>query len=80
MSMRTIFLEALVEYTTNFEVVQDAADMILAFVPFSRNTPYDFMPGDIDDLHYYIADKVGISVYDVVLEELSDGVHIGIDY
>ena len=78
--MRQIFIEAIEAFGVPYEISYDQANLILAFVPFSRNTPYPFMPGDIDDLHYYIADQVGIPVYDVILEETRDGVQIGIDY
>ena len=78
--MREIFIDAIEAFDAPYSISYDRNNMILATLLFSRATPYAFMPGDIDDLHYFIAERVGIPVYDVILEELSNGVTIGIDY
>ena len=74
--MRDRFLDSMDGFGVPYSISYETANMILAQVNFGNQ----FSSLDVDDLQDWISYKLGLPIFDVIIEENRDGVQVGLEF
>lgn len=76
---RETFLDVIDSFDVDYEISYDTTDMILVFIPTPRANAMIKQEVFADEIQYAIADA-GANIYDVIVEDLRDGIQVGIEF
>lgn len=76
---RETFLDVIDSFDVDYEISHDTTDMILVFIPTPRANAMIKQEVFADDIADALADA-GANIYDVITEDLRDGIQVGIEF
>ena len=76
---RETFLDVIDSFDVDYEISHDTRDMILVFIPDQGAMAMQNKDVFGDEIQDAIADA-GANIYDVIINDLSDGIQVGIEF